>query len=380
MALKGITVIEMAGLAPGPLCGMILADFGANVIRVDKPTGAFVLDTLARGKRSVSVNLKRPEGTNVVRRLCKNADVLLEPFRPGVMEKLNLGPQILTKDNPKLIYARLTGYGQTGPMAHKAGHDINYIATSGLLSKLGRAGEKPYPPINLLADFAGGGLPCALGIVIALFERNRSGLGQVIDCSMVEGSAYVGSFLDITKGMLFRGKKGENMLDGGAAFYETYETKDGLYMAVGAIEPQFYQALLQGLELDPSKVTQGDDQEEQKKLFEKIFLTKTRDEWTKVFENLDACVTPVLTAEEASQHPHNKQRGLFINGSWSDVKNALHPAPAPKLSRTPAEGLTLRPLPSLGEHTVEVLADQGFSQEEIKDLVSQGAICQKERL
>ncbi|GFS13947.1 alpha-methylacyl-CoA racemase [Elysia marginata] len=332
MALKGITVIEMAGLAPGPLCGMILADFGASVIRVDKPTANFVMDTLARGKCSVSVNLKKPEGVRVVQRLCQNADVLLEPFRPG------------------------------------------------LLSKLGRDGEKPYPPINLMADFAGGGLPCALGIVMALFERSRSGLGQVIDCSMVEGSAYVGAWLDIMRGMLFRGKRGQNMLDGGSAFYETYETKDGKFMAVGALEPQFYQALLKGLKLDPSQVTQGDDQAEQKKLFEKIFLTKTRDEWTEVFEDLDACVTPVLTSDEAAAHPHNKQRGLFLNGSWPDVPNALHPAPAPKLSRTPAEDKTLRPLPGLGEHTVEVLSDYGFSQDEIKDLVSKGAICQKERL
>ncbi|KAK3782830.1 hypothetical protein RRG08_002463 [Elysia crispata] len=380
MALKDITVIEMAGLAPAPLCGMILADFGATVIRVDKPTGLFVVDTLARGKRSVSVNLKTREGANIVRRLCKNADVLLEPFRPGVMEKLNLGPQILTKDNPKLIYARLTGYGQTGPMAHKAGHDINYIATSGLLSMLGRQGEKPYPPLNILADFAGGGLPCALGIVIALFERSRSGLGQVIDCSMVEGSAYMSAWVDIVRGHFFAKKRGQNMLDGGAAYYDTYETKDGKFMAVGAVEDKFYEALLKGLELDPSKVSQGDDQVEQKQLFEKIFLTKSRDEWVQVFADLDACVTPVLTSDEAAEHPHNQHRGLFLKGTWPNFPNALHPAPAPKLSRTPAEGMKLKPLPSLGEHTIDVLSDFGFSQDELKDLASQGTISKKESL
>ncbi|RUS83528.1 hypothetical protein EGW08_008707, partial [Elysia chlorotica] len=328
----------------------------------------FIVDTLARGKRSVSVNLKKPEGINVVRRLCKNADVLVEPFRPGVMEKLNLGPQVLMKENPKLIYARLTGYGQSGPMAHKAGHDINYIATSGLLSKLGRAGEKPYPPINLLADFAGGGMPCALGIVMALFERSRSGLGQVIDCSMVEGSVIENRFTmhgGRVSVFLFPKKKGENMLDGGAAFYDTYETKDGKFMAVGSIEPQFYQALLKG-----NQFSQGDDQVEQKKLFEKIFLTKTRDEWTEVFDNLDACVTPVLTSDEAAKHPHNRQRGMFLQGTWPDFPTALHPGPAPKLSRTPAEHTKLKPLPSLGEHTMDVLKDYGFSQEELKDLVS----------
>ncbi|GFN91056.1 alpha-methylacyl-coa racemase [Plakobranchus ocellatus] len=379
MALKGITVIEMAGLAPAPFCGMILADFGARVIRVDKPHSPDV-DRAARGKQSVIVNLKKKEGVNVVKRLCSRADVLLEPFRPGVMEKLNLGPEILTKENPKLIYARLTGYGQSGPMSHKAGHDINYIATSGILSKLGRHGEKPYPPINLMADFAGGGLICALGIMMALFERSKSGKGQVIDANMVEGSAYMGTWLELVKDLYFSKERGQSYLDGGSAFYETYKTKDGKYMAVGALEPQFYRALLQGLNLDPDKVSQADDQDAQSKLFQEIFLTKTREEWTETFADLDACVTPVLSTAEAAEHPHNKQRAMFLKSSDPHALHIFQAVPAPRLSRTPAEEKIAKPLPEMGEHTFETLKEQGFTQEELRDLVSQGAICQKERL
>ncbi|PVD20182.1 hypothetical protein C0Q70_20677 [Pomacea canaliculata] len=230
MALKGIKVIELAGLAPAPFCGMILADFGAKVIRVDKPR-SHVWETLSRGKMSIIVDLKKEEGAEVLRKLCRTADVLLEPYRPGIMERLGLGPNVLLKDNPRLIYARLSGFGQSGPIATYAGHDINYVALSGVLSMLGRKGERPYPPINLLADFAGGGLTCALGIVMSLFERQTSGQGQVVDTNMVHGSAYVATFLWKSQGLpIWGGQRGENMLDGGAPYYDIYETKDGKFI------------------------------------------------------------------------------------------------------------------------------------------------------
>ncbi|BFY97282.1 hypothetical protein BsWGS_00322 [Bradybaena similaris] len=375
MALKGIQVIELAGLAPVPFCGMVLADFGARVIRIDRPSGAFVGDTLSRGKQSVTVNLKKQEGLNVIKKLCKSADVLIEPYRPGVMEKLGLGPELLMTANPRLIYARLTGYGQNGSMKHKAGHDVNYIAMSGVLSKLGRHNERPYAPVNLLADFAGGGLVCALGIVLALYERSVSGKGQVIDASMVEGSAYVASFLDSNQNTLFAGERGRNLLDGGAAFYDTYETKDGQHMAVGALEPKFYADLVKGLGLQESEISQADDQDKQRELFKEIFLTKTRDEWVAAFEGLDACVTPVLSTEEAAEHPHNKGRGAFLRGDM----NVLQSCPAPRLSRTPGINQQL-PLPKVGEHTITVLTEFGFSNAEINELIKSGALFQAPKL
>ncbi|NXF89395.1 AMACR racemase, partial [Eubucco bourcierii] len=247
MALGGVRVLELAGLAPAPLCGMILADFGARVVRVDRTRSASNSDVQARGKRSLALNLKRPSGVAVLKRLCRGADVLIEPFRHGVMEKLGLGPEVLLQENPRLIYARLTGFGQTGKYAKSAGHDINYLALSGVLSKLGRKDEKPYAPLNLLADFAGGGVMCAVGIVMALYERTKSGKGQVIDASMVEGVAYLSSFLwKSQNSMLWSRPRGENLLDSGAPFYETYKTSDGKFMAVGAIEAQFYEQLLKG--------------------------------------------------------------------------------------------------------------------------------------
>ncbi|XP_068391314.1 alpha-methylacyl-CoA racemase isoform X2 [Eschrichtius robustus] len=245
MALQGVSVVELAGLAPGPFCGMVLADFGAQVVRVDRPGSRGDLSRMARGKRSLAVDLKRPRGAAVLRSLCARADVMLESFRPGVMEKLQLSPEILQRENPKLIYARLSGFGQSGRFCRVAGHDINYLALSGVLSRIGRSGEAPYAPLNLLADFGGGGLMCTLGILLALFERTRSGKGQVIDANMVEGTAYLGSFLWKTQQTGLWGQpRGQNMLDGGAPFYTTYRTADGGFMAVGALEPQFYELLL----------------------------------------------------------------------------------------------------------------------------------------
>jgi alpha-methylacyl-CoA racemase len=300
--LKGIRVIEMAGLAPAPFAGMVLSDFGASVIRIDKPNQP-PLDVMGRNKRSICVSLKEQAGVEVVKKLCSQADVLLEPYRPGVMEKFGLGPKALCDVNPKLIYARLTGFGQNGVYCNKAGHDINYLAVSGILSLLKGKDSNPFPPINLLADFAGGGLMCVMGILLALLERVQSGCGQVVDASMVRGVSYIGTFLTVAKKIgIFSNPPGYNLLDGGAPFYTTYKTSDGRYVAVGAIERQFYEELLKGLELDPSLVDEQLDSDKWpklKELFADIFITKTRHEWTNIFSNLEACVQPVLSMEEA---------------------------------------------------------------------------------
>ncbi|KAF6028965.1 AMACR [Bugula neritina] len=373
MALKGIRVIEMAGLAPGPFCGMVLADHGANVIRIDKLRGA-IPDTLSRGKRSLAVDLKHTEGVGVVRKVCQHADVIIEPFRPGVMEKLGLGPAVLCGDNSKLIYARLTGFGQTGDNKHMAGHDINYIATSGVLSRFGRRDAKPTPPVNLMADFAGGGLMCAVGILLALLERTTSGKGQVIDCNMVQGSAYVSSFLWSSLGATYGeglwGKpRGENLLDSGAPFYDTYKTKDGKYMAVGALEPQFYSILLEALGLDEDEYSQFGDWTALREKFTNTFATKTQSEWAVVFAGKDACVTPVVELEDAHKQSYN--RHLFVR----DDAGRYQPTPAPVLSRTPAH-LTAGSLPSPGQHSTSVLKECGLTSTEIDGLISKGTIFQ----
>ncbi|TNM92313.1 alpha-methylacyl-CoA racemase isoform X1 [Takifugu flavidus] len=373
MALAGVRVIELAGLAPAPFCGMILADFGAKVIRVDRTKVSMALDTQARGKKSVAINLKTPEGVAVLKKLCVQSDVVLEPYRKGVMEKLGLGPRELLRENPCLIYARLTGYGQSGSYATAAGHDINYLAISGLLSRLGRSEEKPYAPLNLVADFAGGGLTCALGIVLALLERTKSGKGQVIDASMVEGAAYVGSFVWKSRSIgMWDRPRGQNMLDSGAPFYDTYQTSDGKHMAVGAIEPQFYRQLLKGLELDAAELPDQmsfSDWPELTKIFADRFASKSQAEWSQIFDGTDACVTPVLTFEEVSSHPHNRERASFIE----DAGGQESPRPAPVLSRTPAEpGLALDP--AIGEHTLEVLQEYGFKRADIDQMLAAGVI------
>ncbi|XP_072037496.1 alpha-methylacyl-CoA racemase-like [Amphiura filiformis] len=374
MALKGIQVIELAGLAPVPHAGLILADFGANVVRIDRVRQAASMDRLARGKMSVAVNLKKQEGISVLRKLCKQADVLIEPFRPGVLEKMGLGPKLLLEDNPRLVIARLTGFGQSGKYMNMAGHDINYIATSGVLGMLGRPGEKPHAPHNLLADFAGGGLTCAFGIVAALLERTRSGKGQVIDANMLEGSAYVGSFLWATKDVgLLSQPRGTNLLDGAAPFYDTYETSDGKYMAVGALEPQFYQELIQGLGLAddadfPSQMSR-DEWPVMREKFTQLFATKTRAEWTEIFDGKDACVTPVLTLWEAPDHPHNKERQYFLETE----RGVIEPGPAPRLTRTPALPSSTAQ-PGIGQDSVEVLKEAGYTETEITELNAIGAI------
>ncbi|NXQ97093.1 AMACR racemase, partial [Sagittarius serpentarius] len=374
MALSGVRVLELAGLAPAPLCGMILADFGARVVRVDRTScPVMATDVQGRGKRSLALDLKRPSGAAALRRLCCAADVLIEPFRHGVMEKLGLGPEVLLQENPRLIYARLTGFGQAGKYAKCAGHDINYLALSGVLSKLGRKDENPYAPVNLLADFAGGGVMCALGIVTALYERTRSGKGQIIDASMVKGVAYLSSFLWKSQNLgLWNRPRGENLLDSGAPFYETYKTSDGKFMAVGAIEPEFYEQLIKGLGLDsdelPSQLS-FTDWPEMKKKFVSIFAQKTQAEWCSIFDGTDACVTPVLSFDEVASHQHNKQRSSFIKNDQEDIS----PRPAPLLSRTPAAP-SLKRDPFIGEHTEEILLEYGFTRQEIAKLYSDKVI------
>lgn len=363
MALKGVKVLELAGLAPAPVCGMILADFGAKVTRIDRYGASHLnYDVTARGKRSISINLKKKEGVQILRQLCASHDVLIEPFRPGVMEKLGLGPEPLTQDNPKLIYARLTGFGQTGPYKNMAGHDINYLALSGVLSSLGRKGENPLAPVNLLADFAGGSFVCAMGIMAALLERQNSGQGQVIDSCMVEGAAYVGSWLFASREMNVWGNpRGENFLDSGFHFYETYKTKDSKYMSVGALEPHFYSIFLDKLGLTEDDLPQFEDPDTMKPKLAGIFSTKTQDEWSEIFGGSDACVTPVLEQQDAMEHPQNKFRGSFLPGGM--------PRPAPLLSRTPATPSSLECGLLPGSNSREILVENGFSSSSIEELI-----------
>jgi len=347
---------------------MILSDFGATVTRVDKVINN-PLDVLKAGKRTISLNLKKPKAIEIMMKLCKNADVLIEPYRPGVMEKLGLGPEVLIKENPKLIYARLTGFGGdgTGKYAARAGHDINYLAVSGLLSMFGRKGENPLPPVNFGADFAGGGLLCAFGICVALLERHRSGKGQVVDCAMVEGAAYVGSWLYRSRELpLWGSKRGDNFLDSGNHSYDTYETKDGKFMSVGTVEPQFYDVLLKGLELDPETVDQHSDVEKNRQIFKEVFKRKTQQEWCQIFDHVDACVFPVLEWDEAPEHEHNKARKVFLDPSKSN--GAVVPNPAPKLSRTPAQSGVLSGEREPLEMALEILTEIGVKRDEIKEL------------
>jgi len=369
--LRGVRVVEMAGLAPSPFCGMILADFGASVTVVNRTSPTYEPDVLSRGKRSIALDLKRPEGVAVVRAMCERADILIEPFRAGVMERMKLGPDELLEDNPGLIYARLTGYGQSGPFSRRAGHDINYLALSGLLSRLGRKDENPIAPINLLADFAGGGLMCAMGIMAALLERAQTGKGQVIDANMVEGAAYLGSWVFKTQDTpIFGNPRGENLLDTGAHNYDTFRTKDGKFMAVGSLEPQFYARLLHGLGISDDDL--ADDEKNLKGRISEIFLTRTRDEWASVFEEIDACVTPVLELDEAKELGHHVERGAFAKNQ----QGQLDPIPAPRLlsSMSDPSSIVSRRSPVQGEDTREVLAELGFSAAAVEDLIQKEAV------
>ncbi|KAJ3099088.1 hypothetical protein HDU97_003467 [Phlyctochytrium planicorne] len=331
--LSGITVIELAGLAPAPFAGMILADFGADVIRVDR-IATSTTDVLARGKRSISIDLKNAHGREVVKKIMEKVDVVIDPFRPGVLEKMGLGPDTILKINPKCIFARLTGFGQTG-------------------------------------DFAGGGMLCAMGILIALIERQKSGKGQVIDSAMIDGSTYLSAFIIKMRQLgLWNAERGQNLLDSGAPFYETYKTKDGKFLAVGAIEPQFYKRFIKGLGIDTSTLPQQMDMEEfgnMKLKFKEIFLQKTRDEWMKIYDRTDACVTPILEWDEVMDLKHNKDRNFMVKNSSGDD---FDPRPAPRLLRTPGRHVNgvEQADPLIGEHSVQVLRQFGFEEKVITDL------------
>ncbi|MEX2394247.1 MAG: CaiB/BaiF CoA-transferase family protein [Actinomycetota bacterium] len=373
--LAGIKVLDFSRLAPGPYGAMLLADMGADVIRVDRPGDGGISrfgDVVGRGKRSVALNLKEPASVEIAMKILEGCDVLVEGFRPGVMERLGLGPDDVAARNPKVVYARLTGWGQDGPLALRAGHDINYIAVSGVLHAIGRAGEPPVPPLNLIGDFAGGGLMCAFGILCALIERQTSGKGQVVDAAMVDGAMNLLSFLASAIHAEMWGPHGTNMLDTGAHFYEVYETSDGGYMSVGAIEPQFYAEWVDGLGVtDDEQFKRQHDTSlwpELKKRTAEIFKTKTRDEWSEIFTDRDACTYPVLSPKEAPSHPFNAERKTHVVGGFDVVQ----PAPAPRLSRTP--GAVGDPSPEIGGHTAEVLKEIGYSDDEITKLADTGAI------
>ena len=357
--LDGVRVIEIASLAPAPFGCMILADLGADVLRVDRVRpradgGGPPPEPLSRGRRSVGIDLKNSEGVGLLLQLADRADVLVEGFRPGVAERLGFGPQVCAQRNPGLVFARMTGWGQDGPLAATAGHDIDYIAISGALYPLGRAGGRPAPPINLLADFGGGGMLLALGVVAALLERERSGLGQVVDAAMVDGSALLTSFLYGLRAMgAWQDARGTNLLDGGAPFYDTYQAADGGYLAVGALEPQFYAALLKGLGLEGEDLPPQLDPSGWPQLrarFTAVIVTRARDEWAEVFAGTDACVTPVLSFGEVSAHPHMAARDTIIT-----VGGVEQAAPAPRFSRTPADEPT--PPRAPGADLDAVLAD-----------------------
>ncbi len=376
--LSGYKIVEFAGIGPAPMCAMLLADMGADVLRIDRAEDAalgITLDAkyslLGRGRKSVAIDLKQPEGVAAAMKLIEKADALLEGFRPRVMERLGLGPDECLKRNPKLIYGRMTGWGQEGPLAHAAGHDINYIALSGVLASIGRRGAAPVPPLNLVGDFGGGGLYLALGVVAGLLEAQKSGKGQVVDSAMVDGAA---SLLTAIYGMhasgMWSDQRGDNILDTGAHFYDVYETKDGQYVSIGSIEAKFYAELLKRSGLEGQEMPRQMDRKawpDLKEKFAALFKTKTRDEWCKIMEGSDICFAPVLSMAEAPNHPHNQLRGTFV-----EVEGVVQPGPAPRFSRTPSK--IQRPPAKPGEHTEEALREWGFSPAELEKLRSAGAI------
>lgn len=356
--LNGVRVLEFAGIGPGPFCCMLLSDMGAEVVRIDRAGArAFRKDATARGRRSVALDMKQPADVETALALIEKADVLVEGFRPGVMERLGVGPDAALKRNPKLVYGRMTGWGQTGPLAHAAGHDINYIALSGALHAIGRKDEAPAPPLNLVGDYGGGALYLAMGICAALFEAQRSGQGQVIDAAITDGTASLMSVMySLRASGIWSDDRAGNLLDGGAHFYDVYKTADGKYVTIGSIEPQFYALLLDKLDLkDDAAFSAQMNKSEWPALKEKlaaVIKTKTRDEWTELLEGTDVCFAPVLDMAEAPGHPHNVARQTFV-----DVGGLVQPAPAPRFSRTPAaiQGPAAEP----GADTDAVLADWG---------------------
>ncbi|MGH9227621.1 MAG: CaiB/BaiF CoA transferase family protein [Acidimicrobiales bacterium] len=377
--LAGITVVEIAGIGPGPFCAMMLADMGAEVIRVDRAENVAggdpanpPADLNNRGRRSIGVDLKNPDGVAVVLDLVERADALIEGFRPGVAERLGIGPDDCLARNPSLVYGRMTGWGQDGPLAGAAGHDINYIALAGALEPIGRRGQAPVPPLNLIGDYGGGGMVLAFGVVCGVLEAQRSGQGQVVDSAMVDGAAVLMTMTHALRAMgVWDDERGTNMLDTGAHFYDVYETADGKYVSIGSIEPQFYAELLRLTGLEGEELPWQHDRVQWPALKERlaaIFRTKTRDEWSALMEGTDVCFAPVLSIPEAIEHPHNVDRRTFV-----EVAGIRQPGPAPRFSRTTPE--ISAPPPHAGQHTDEVLAAAGFDSDRVAKLREAGAIA-----
>jgi alpha-methylacyl-CoA racemase len=378
--LSGIKVIELAGIGPGPFCAMMLADMGADVIRVDRAQSVVggdpatpPADVLNRGRRSIGLDLKQPEGVETLLALVDQADGLIEGFRPGVAERLGVGPEACLARNPRLVFGRMTGWGQDGPYAQMAGHDINYIALAGALEPLGRAGDRPMPPLNLVGDFGGGGMLLAFGVVCALLEAQRSGAGQVVDAAMVDGAAVLMTMFHAFRAMgIWEDSRGSNLLDTGAYFYEVYETKDGKFVSIGSLERQFYEELLDKLGLTDDETLPRQHDKAQwpamKERFAEIFRTKTRDEWCEILDGSDVCFAPVLSMSEAPDHPHNRHRSTFV-----ERNGVTQPAPAPRFSRTEVD--IQRPPPFPGQHTDEILVDWGFDADAVAKLRASGAVA-----
>ena len=380
--LKGIKFIEIAGIGPTQFCGMLLADMGAEIVRVDRidaPDSGFNLpprfQLLNRSRKSIAVNLKDPEGAALVLRLCAQADALFEGFRPGVMERLGLGPEPCMTANPRLVYGRMTGWGQTGSLANSAGHDPNYIAITGLLDAIGECGGPPVLPLNLIGDFGGGGVYLAMGLLAGILESRNSGKGQVIDCAMVDGAA---SLMTLFYGLLaagtWRRQRGHNILDGGAHFFNVYRTRDDKYIVIAPMEPKFYRIFLEKLGLDDPAFQQQYEENYWPELREKlqaVFLTRTRNEWCELFEETDACVSPVLEMSETYTYPFNKERGTFV-----EYEGIVQPAPAPRFSRTSPE--IQGPPDEPGGHTHQMLREWGITETELRDLCNRKVIQQKD--
>ena len=377
--LAGIKVIELAGIGPGPFCGMLLSDLGADVLRIERPEPvdlglpiAREFDLLIRGRRSIRIDLKNPAGVDAVKALVRSADVLIEGFRPGVTERLGLGPDECARINPRLVYGRVTGWGQDGPLASAAGHDIDYIALTGTLHSIGPSNGPPIPPANLVGDFGGGGVYLAFGVVSALVERAHSGKGQVVDTAVVDGAAsLMTGMYGRHAGGAWTDRRAENDLDGGAPWYSVYETADARHVSVGAIEERFYRELLRRLGLDAEQLPDRRDRSGWPRLrerFAEVFRTKTREEWVRVMEGSDACFAPVLSLAEAPHHPHNKARRTFV-----DVDGVLQPAAAPRFSRTPGR---IQHGPAQTEATAtESLRDWGLGAADIAELMKSGAVA-----
>jgi alpha-methylacyl-CoA racemase len=370
--LKGLRIVEFAGIGPGPFCGMLLADLGADVVRIDRkdspPTADFVM---GRGKRSIVIDLKHKDGVEAALSLLEKADAVFEGFRPGVMERLGLAPDVVLKRNPRIVYGRMTGWGQTGPWSQMAGHDIDYVALTGALHAMGRRGETTAPPLNLVGDYGGGALYLAFGLLAGIIEAKSSGKGQVIDCAMVDGAASLMTmFYSMKAAGFWNDNREDNLLDGGAHFYDTYECADGKLLALGSIEPQFHAALVKGLGLADADFPQRLDRKEWPAYAKKIagvIETRTRDEWMKVFEGTDACVAPVLTMGEAPQHPHNAARETF-----QTVQGIVQPGPAPRFSRT--AGAINGPVAKAGEHSADVLKSWGVDTDRAAIFLNNGAV------